>query len=119
MYQNYLQNELFNLINKIIIILIIIRIIKFFPQNKMTNLINNNSFGLFIPNSNFNFKVEWIKNIEDYLFVNSANEELIIFKIEKEELVKKYILLTKSQNRDNTIDVFIVNLLPNLIVCKA
>ncbi len=82
----------------------------------MTNLNTNNSFGLFIPNSNFNFKVEWIKNIEDCLFVNSTNEELILFKREKEELSKKYILLTKSQNRDKILDVFIVDLLPNLIV---
>jgi len=48
--------------------------------------------------------------------VNSTNEELILFKREKEELSKKYILLTKSQNRDKILDVFIVDLLPNLIV---
>lgn len=82
----------------------------------MSSLNQNNSFGLFIPNSNFNFKVEWIKNIEEFLFVNTINEELIIFKREKEELAKKFILLTKCQSRDKIIDVFIVNLLPNLIV---
>ncbi len=82
----------------------------------MTNTNNINSFGLFIANSNFNFRVEWIKNIDNYLFVNSTNEELIIFKKESEELSKKYILLSNGQTRDKILDVFIVDLLPNLIV---
>jgi len=86
----------------------------------MTNNTNsNNSFGLFIANSNFNFKVEWIKNIDDYLFVNSTNEELIVFKRESDELIKNYILLTNGQVRDKILDVFIVNLLPNLIVINT
>lgn len=80
--------------------------------------LNNNTFGLFISNSNLNFKVEWIKNIDDYLFVNSTNEELIIFKKEEEELNKKYILLTNGQVRNKILDVFLVNTISNLVVFK-
>ena len=81
----------------------------------MSNL-TNNSFGLLIANSNFKFKVQWIKNIEDYIFINSKNEELIIFKKQGDSLIKKYILLTNGQVRDRILDVFIVKMIPNLIV---
>lgn len=82
----------------------------------MSNIFNNNSFGLFVPNSNFNFKVEWIKNIEDHLFINTKNEELIIFKKNGDDLLKKFILLTNGQVREKILDVFLINLIPNLIV---
>ena len=69
------------------------------------------NIGFTIPNNNYSFKLKKLKLIEDYLFIITELNEILVYKKEKNKIFykKKYIFLTSKQKRENIFDLFIMN----------
>lgn len=69
---------------------------------------NNHKIGFFIPNSDFNFTIKRIINRYNLLFVITTHNEIIVFDVNENEYTKKFLLLTNTQERENILEIFIV-----------
>ena len=69
------------------------------------------NIGFTIPNSNYSFKLKKLKLIDDYLFIITELNEVLVYKKENNKTFykKKYIFLTSKQKRENIFDLFIMN----------
>lgn len=66
------------------------------------------SIGLYIPNSDYKFQVKKLKAIENHIAVITKEDEVIVYKQTAEKLQKKFILITKPQERKKIVDIFLV-----------
>lgn len=107
---------------------------------------SNTSLGFYIPNSDYNFKADVVLSRDDYLFIITKENEILVYQnqaqsknqidesislnrslsyqissnknsiLPSSELNRKYILLTHPQTRTKIFDIFIV--IVNLGVLK-
>ena len=71
--------------------------------------------GFTIPNSDLKFTCKKTKILDDYLFIISNSSEILTFKKEEDQInnisyyEKKYLILTSMQDREDILDLFIMN----------
>lgn len=81
-----------------------------------------NSIGLYIPNYDYTFQAKKVKAIQNFIFVTTKQNEIIVYKKDEDtnnnisKLICKFILLTHSQIRSNIVDIFIIKNFPSLLV---
>ena len=71
--------------------------------------------GFTIPNADLKFTCKKPKIFEDYLFIITNSNEILCFKKEEDQInkvsyyEKKYLILTRMQEREEILDMFIMN----------
>ena len=71
--------------------------------------------GFTIPNSDLQFTCKKTKILDDYLFIITNSNEILTFKKEEDQInnisyyEKKYLILTSMQDREEILDLFIMN----------
>ena len=71
--------------------------------------------GFTIPNADLKFTCKKPKIFEDYLFIITNSNEILCFKKEEDQInkvsyyEKKYLILTRMQEREEILDIFIMN----------
>ena len=71
--------------------------------------------GFTIPNSDLKFICKKAKILDDYLFIISNSNEILTFIKEEDQInnisyyEKKYLILTSMQDREEILDLFIMN----------
>ena len=84
---------------------------------------NYNYLSLCVHNTDYEFQARLVKSVENYVFVITEKEEVIVYKRIGDvnnycsNLEKQYILLTHPQERTPIFDVFIIdNYVPGVVI---
>lgn len=70
---------------------------------------NNHKLGFIIPNSDFDLNTSRIIVRYDYLFVITTDNEILVFEMINNEYRKKFMLLTHPQEREEILDIFVLD----------
>lgn len=74
------------------------------------------SLGIYISNSNFCFSIKKLITFNNYIVLITIKNEIIVYKNENNKFNKKYILLSKIQDRKNIFDIVLVKGQENILV---
>jgi len=80
---------------------------------------NQISLGFYIPNSDYTFQVEKIICREDFMFIITKENEVIVYQKKLESsgqyvFVRRFLLLTHPQVRKGILDIFLIKLSQSL-----
>jgi len=76
----------------------------------------NNFLGLYIPNPNTCFSLVNLKAINNYIFLITKENEIIVLTNNDSVIQKKFILFTTSQKRAKITNIFLIKKVETILV---